>query len=615
MNKGGKTLNTTVLTVLFSAVLLVGGCLTAYASPSYYCHRVNGGKIVINGQMNETPWQRAPWVDFRGLVDGTPPGTPCRGKMLWDDKYLYIGLEISCGNVWATVSKGMVEPKNFAAPYVNGNKRIMSIDPFFKIYLDPDGDGKNYLELHVNALGANNDAWVEAGSTNKYGQNLQTYNIHYQWDCAGIKCATKVDGTINHPQDTDKGWAAEVAIPWSSLAAFSWGECPPEDGSIWRASLGYAHRNEPQGKRDYFCWPVMGVLDCHQLCRYAFLNFIKDDKIHKSAAPVNHSPSGLQWKMVWLWTMPDKSDEYIVSQAKALGFNAMQVRSRSMMEECHRQGIQAAGVVNGSCNSKVTFRQKMLPYEDEFFGWTENPAKNLYQGGGEPIQGNEIVTQSYYMCPDAPETLEYGKRRIDELILQGYDIIAFDGIGYQNMYACFCPASCKKHDQYQKEHPELNPSQALYLCSRDSLVSLYQAFASYAREKKPGIILTCHVWPNFAPDPLYGSRLPLNYCGQTVDWFFEPLWGFDKVESYLDQMAGSEHNPGSLQAPFIAVFTPPYTAFPANVQKSPERIRKDLRLIKNSGAQALQMAELGNILNDPAIAAVVREELADEAHR
>ncbi|MFA7186055.1 MAG: hypothetical protein WC082_14235, partial [Victivallales bacterium] len=45
--------------------------------------------------------------------------------------------------------------------------------------------------------------------------------------------------------------------------------------------------------------------------------------------------------------------------------------------------------------------------------------------------------------------------------------------------------------------------------------------------------------------------------------------------------------------------------------KSPERIRREIQIVKDAGAQAIQFAELGYILKCPAVAGVIKDELAN----
>ena len=44
-----------------------------------------------------------------------------------------------------------------------------------------------------------------------------------------------VDGTVNKRDGTDRGWTAEIAIPWKGLQLLADGRSlPPKDGDVWR---------------------------------------------------------------------------------------------------------------------------------------------------------------------------------------------------------------------------------------------------------------------------------------------------------------------------------------------------------------------------------------------
>ena len=135
---------------------------------------------------------------------------------------------------------------------------------FLKVFLDPDGDGKKYLEFHINALGNINDVWIGQGSkrTDRQDLNLSPENYHLEWDCANLKSAVNIRGTLNNPEDVDKGWGVELAFPWTSLSSFADGRCPPSQSSTWRAHLGRVYRVKDAGKPCYWTWPVIGIPDC-----------------------------------------------------------------------------------------------------------------------------------------------------------------------------------------------------------------------------------------------------------------------------------------------------------------------------------------------------------------
>jgi cell division protein FtsL len=316
----------------------------------------------------------------------------------------------------------------------------------------------------------------------------------------------------------------------------------------------------------------------------------------------------LQWKMAWCWRAKDKTEDEIVRMAKSMGFNAIEAHSKKMIELCHKAGMEAIGVTWFGA-APAEFAQLMLPHEQEQlkFQDRDSNSRQLYQSGGEPLLKAEVCHYKQW-CIDLPETLTYGEQVIDGMISDGYDGIALDGIGYQNYYACFCPKSREKHKEFVKQHPELSPEAAINKYSEEQLISFCNKLISYAREKKPGIKITIHVFPNFAPHPLYGNKIAVDYCGQTVSWFFVPHWSLEKVKNYTEEMVRdqSAYNNCSIAAPFLGIYT-----FEENGRhkKSPERIRNEIRIIKNSGAKAIQIAELGNIFSDPNIAKVISEEL------
>lgn len=307
--------------------------------------------------------------------------------------------------------------------------------------------------------------------------------------------------------------------------------------------------------------------------------------------------------------MGDRSDAAIVTDAKALGFNTIVARGPKMLEECHKQGMQAAGLIHFASATKG-FEQVISPEEMQQLSRNKGLVSPNFQYGGEPIEQGEILQEETLWCFDRPETLEFGKREVDRVIAVGYDAIAFDYVGYRDYHACFCPVSQANQNRYRQTHPKLSERDALDKCSLDSLVTFYDRLIRYAKSKKPGIVITAHIYPYFAPDPLYGNRVPLDYCGQTVSWFFQPFWSFEKVRKYATKVVhdGSKYYSSSKGAPFIGVYTmPPYE----KDRKSPERLREEIRIIKASGSEGIQFAELGHILNDRALAKVVREELHD----
>ena len=53
----------------------------------------------------------------------------------------------------------------------------------------------------------------------------------------GLKSAIHLDGTLNVPGDTDRGWSVELAVPWTALGELARRKSPPADGDQWRVNF------------------------------------------------------------------------------------------------------------------------------------------------------------------------------------------------------------------------------------------------------------------------------------------------------------------------------------------------------------------------------------------
>jgi Carbohydrate family 9 binding domain-like len=269
----------TIYTFLGGMILLSGavGCgsifkwpgarpaATANVPKSYVCHRA-AHPIVIDGKGSDPAWAAAQWsndfVDIEG--DRRPkPSFRTRMKMLWDDKYLYVLAEMEEPNVWATLTE-----KN----------SIIYHDNDFEVFIDPDGDAREYYEFEMNAL---NTIWeltldkpYHEGGTPILGTNLP-----------GLKSAVFVDGTINNPADVDHGWSVEIAFPWSGLASYQpRGTSPPTPGDRWRMDFSRVewpveivdgkYQKVPNKREGNWVWSPMGMIDMHRPERWGFVKFV-----------------------------------------------------------------------------------------------------------------------------------------------------------------------------------------------------------------------------------------------------------------------------------------------------------------------------------------------------
>ena len=261
----------------------------------YVVYRATG-EIKVDGVLDEKTWENAPEItNFRDISgDGFPdPLYKTTAKILWDDNYLYIGAELDEPNVWA---------------YLQKHDEVIYNDPDFEVFIDPDNDGQNYFEIETNAIGTVFDLFIQK----PYRCKTRAF-VTFSWDAPGMKLATKINGTLNKPEDTDKGWAVEIAIPKEAIAAefdnylvagnylrlgFSRVEWQTEviDGKVTR-------KCDAEGKRlpeFNWTWPATGMIAMHMPERWNYLYL--SDKPAKSEIfeyPADHKIEKLLWGMYY----------------------------------------------------------------------------------------------------------------------------------------------------------------------------------------------------------------------------------------------------------------------------------------------------------------------------
>jgi hypothetical protein len=238
--------------------------LLEYTPPrGYVCCRATG-PIKIDGKLDDAAWQVVPWsepfVDIEG--DRKPaPRFRTRVKMLWDDRCLYIAADLEEPHVWATLRQ---------------HDSVIFQDNDFEVFLNPDGDSHMYAELELNAL---NTAW-DLLLPKPYKDGGRAVNA---WEILGLRTAVHVDGTLNNPNDLDRGWSVEIAWPWEGLKELTGVPVPPRDGDQWRINFsrvewdmevveGKYHKIEKRPEHNWV-WSPQGVINMHRPETWGYLQF------------------------------------------------------------------------------------------------------------------------------------------------------------------------------------------------------------------------------------------------------------------------------------------------------------------------------------------------------
>lgn len=227
--------------------LLAALALAACSKPSsdfYVVHRASG-PIVPDGLLDERAWDKAEkTAALVRSLDGKPASFATEARMLWDDENLY--LSFSC------------EDRNLQTPFFKDDEQLYTSN-VVEIFLNPSGDLKRYAEIELNPANALFDATFTGP---RQGMDLA-------W-ASKTRHGVHLDGTLNNPADVDRGWTAELAIPWATLPGMP--KPKPQPGDVWRFNLyrllqGPGQPNEGQAFRA----PLVG--DFHAVQRFAELRF------------------------------------------------------------------------------------------------------------------------------------------------------------------------------------------------------------------------------------------------------------------------------------------------------------------------------------------------------
>lgn len=186
--------------------------------PIYHVHQASV-PIRIDGRLDEFDWLRAKRISFVKFAHDPEDHKALRESTqmmaLWDKQNLYLAFVISDREIWATLQ--------------NRDARLFP-EECVEFFLDPDGDGRRYIEAQINSVNNIRDLLVDGSLKNP---TYPQYDKMARWDFQHLHKAVRI---YQNSSGDDLGWILELAIPWSEFA-FSRKKWPPLDGATIRANF------------------------------------------------------------------------------------------------------------------------------------------------------------------------------------------------------------------------------------------------------------------------------------------------------------------------------------------------------------------------------------------
>jgi hypothetical protein len=148
----------------------------------------------------------AAWADANRIEWGTEPW-PTAFRAVAAADALWLRFDATDDSPWYTMT---------------GRDDRLGEEEVDEIFIDPDGDGRNYVEVEINPANAICDLLIASATPRLDGD--------ITWDFAGIE--TKVD-------TTDTGWTTIVRLPWSGFESVPDTDVglPPASGDRWHFNV------------------------------------------------------------------------------------------------------------------------------------------------------------------------------------------------------------------------------------------------------------------------------------------------------------------------------------------------------------------------------------------
>lgn len=205
-------------------------------------------EMAIDGRLQEAVWKKSPPLTLSPF-----PGSPALDSKVHafiSNGNLYIGGELEDERIWG-------ERKN--------RDDETWKEEVIEVFIDVDGDAKNYLELQVTPLGTVFDANFKQRLGRGEGSREEQIDRAKAFDIEGLETAVHVDGTLNKDDDKDRAWSFEIKMPVTSIPGIS------EEGARlndeWAVNV-YRFDRPSDSKTHAYAWSTEPRGDFHQVDKF-----------------------------------------------------------------------------------------------------------------------------------------------------------------------------------------------------------------------------------------------------------------------------------------------------------------------------------------------------------
>lgn len=247
-----------ILSILtfIAAVILIGGCTTTTTpKPTPVTVVKATSAIKVDGKLDEAAWKKSYVYQFKLPLSmastrrrqlGTAINEKGSVRVLYDDKYLYVGFEFEDGDIIALKDADQEHHWKYG--------------DLAEVFLKHK-DKKCYYELYVTPRGRKTCWLIPACGLWELSGNFP------QKPMPGMMTAAYIDGTLNNIDSPDHLWSAEMKIPLSELEKKGEKFAPGATG--WTVLFTRHNRGNSIPTREPSTVPLFPGMHYHEPQQYA----------------------------------------------------------------------------------------------------------------------------------------------------------------------------------------------------------------------------------------------------------------------------------------------------------------------------------------------------------
>ena len=219
--------------------------------PLYECKKIDKD-FTLTGKLDNPAWDKAIPLPLLDAITGKPDRFSTQARVMYSDKYLYVGFQCQDDYIWGTVT---------------ARDGAIYDEECVEVFLNPAGIFHQYYEINLSPKNVVYDATVLNSRTpeNQYAKFIALP----EWNLENLQTAVHINGQIDE-RGKGTSWTAEYAIPFEEI--FGAPNTPPKPGDTWRVNF-YRIDSPNKDQREHYAWSKTERAAFHLPWKFGYLRF------------------------------------------------------------------------------------------------------------------------------------------------------------------------------------------------------------------------------------------------------------------------------------------------------------------------------------------------------